>query len=142
VELLRVPNDVTQGVQARMERRHILFRKNHRFHAVICEVALSAGVVPRDVMPAQLDQLLQDMDLPTVRLGIIPTTAAHKALPLTGFWILDRRVVQIETLAASLALDQPHEVAVYERAFDQLAASAVYGAKAKTLIDKARAVGS
>ncbi|WP_237109143.1 helix-turn-helix transcriptional regulator [Nonomuraea sp. MG754425] len=139
VELLRVPNDVTQGVQARMERRHILFRRKHRFHAVICEVALSAGVVSREVMPAQLDQLLQDMDLPSVRLGIIPTTAPHQALPLTGFWILDRRVVQIETLAASLALNQSHEVAVYERAFDRLAASAVYGAKARALIGNARA---
>ncbi|NRQ38272.1 helix-turn-helix transcriptional regulator [Nonomuraea sp. NN258] len=139
VELLRVPNDVAQGVQARMERRHILFRKKHRFHAVICEVALSAGVVPPDVIPGQLDQLLRDMELPTVRLGVIPTTARHKALPLTGFWILDRRVVQIETLAASLALSQPHEVALYERAFEQLAASAVYGAKAKALIQEARA---
>ncbi|MEV3983598.1 helix-turn-helix transcriptional regulator [Nonomuraea sp. NPDC049758] len=139
VELLRVPNDVAQGVQARMERRHILFRKKHRFHAVICEVALSAGVVPPDVIPGQLDQLLHDMELPTVRLGIIPTAARHKALPLTGFWILDRRVVQIETLAASLALSQSHEVALYERAFEQLAASAVYGAKAKTLIREARA---
>ncbi|MEW1839864.1 Scr1 family TA system antitoxin-like transcriptional regulator [Nonomuraea angiospora] len=75
---------------------------------------------------------------PTVRLGIIPTRAAHKALPLTGFWILDRRVVQIETLAASLALNQSHEIALYERAFDQLAASAVYGTKAKALIGKVR----
>ncbi|WP_061296548.1 helix-turn-helix domain-containing protein [Herbidospora cretacea] len=139
VDLLQVPNDVAEAVQARMERRHILHRGRHRFHAVLCEVALTAGVVPAGVLPAQLDQLLGDMALKNVRLGVIPTSADHGSLPLTGFWILDRRTVQIETLAASLALTQPHEVALYERAFDRLAASAVYGDPARRLIAAAGA---
>ncbi len=141
VDLLQVPNDIAEAVQARMERRHILHRGRHRFHAVLCEVALTAGVVPAGVLPAQLDQLLGDMALKNVRLGVIPTSADHGSLPLTGFWILDRRVVQVETLAASLALTQPHEVALYERAFDRLAASAVYGDPARRLIAAARRSG-
>ncbi|RBQ20724.1 XRE family transcriptional regulator [Spongiactinospora rosea] len=139
VELHHLPDDVEQGIKARMERRHLLFTRGHRFHAVICEVALTAGVVPATVHVRQLDQLLGDVTLPNVRFGIIPTTATHHSLPLTGFWILDRRVVQIETLAASLALTQSHEITLYERAFDGLAASAVYGKAARDLISDARA---
>ncbi|MGJ6964965.1 helix-turn-helix domain-containing protein [Streptosporangium sp. G11] len=139
VDFLRVPNDIEQGVRARMERRHILYRSDHLFHAVICEVALTAGVVSPDVMRGQLDQLLTDAALPNLRLGIIPTTAPHHCLPLTGFWILDRRVVQIETLAASLALSQPQEITLYERAFEGFAASAIYGKPAQELIKAAKA---
>ena len=139
VDLLKVPNDVQQGVRARMERRDLLYRRDHLFHVVLCEVALTAGVVPSSVIQGQLDQLLADIALPSVRLGVIPTTAPHQCLPLTGFWILDRRVVQIETLAASLALSQSHEITLYERAFYRFAASAVYGKDVQELIRTAKA---
>jgi hypothetical protein len=51
-----------------------------------------------------------------------------------GFWILDEALVQFDTYSAELSLVRPDEIALYGRAFERLAALAVYGAESRTLI--------
>lgn len=70
-------------------------------------------------------------------MGIIPTRATHKFLPLHGFWILDNTTVLIETISAEIKLTQPRDIAVYAKAFERLASSAVYGRDARSLITSA-----
>ena len=59
-------------------------------------------------------------------------------MPLNnGFWILDEALVQFDTYSAELSLVRPDEVALYGRAFERLAALAVYGSEARMLITRA-----
>lgn len=132
-----LPDDVDDGVEARMERQKILYRGEHRFHMVFCETALTLGIAPADVLVGQLDRLLATSTLPRVHMGIIPTRATHKFLPLHGFWILDNTTVLIETISAEIKLTQPRDIAVYAKAFERLASSAVYGRDARSLITSA-----
>lgn len=136
------PDDVDAGVAARLERQQILYHGDRRFHMVISESVLMLGVVDRNVLIGQLDRLLAMSELPRMHMGIIPTRASHSYFPLHGFWILDDREVLIETYSAEIKLTQPQEIAVYEKAFERLANSAIYGRKARTLITHAlRALG-
>ncbi|MFC5183470.1 helix-turn-helix domain-containing protein [Actinomadura harenae] len=131
--------DVDTAVQARMDRQDVLRRgdRDRRFHMVMCEVALTIGLAADDVMIAQLERLLTLSILPRLSLGIIPTRARHRRAPHTGFWLLDERLVLVDTAAAELAITQPREIAVYVQEFDWLASSAVYGTAARELISSA-----
>lgn len=132
-----LPDDIEAGVQARMERQQILYRGDHRFHIVIGQSALTLGVVDTDVLIGQLDRLIALSSLPRVHLAIIPTRATFKFLPVHAFWILDAREVLVETISAEIKLTQSREVAVYAKAFDRLAASAISGKEARALIGRA-----
>lgn len=134
VDFHRLPDDIEAGVQARMERQRILYRGDRKFHMVITQSALTLGIVDIEIIGGQLDRLLALSSLPRLHLGIIPTRAEHKFFPLHGFWILDDREVLFETISAEVKLTQPQEVGVYARAFERLAASAVYGRAARSLI--------
>jgi transcriptional regulator with XRE-family HTH domain len=137
VEFYGLPDDVEAGVQARMERQQILYRGDHSFHVVFCQTALTIGVAKPDVLAGQLDRLLTLLSLVRVHMGVIPTRARHEFLPLHGFWILDAREVRAETISAEVKLTQPREVALYARAFDRFASSAVYGKEVRALITRA-----
>lgn len=132
-----LPNDVEAGVRARMERQQILYMGNHRFHIVIGQAALTLGVVDADVLIGQLDRLLTLSSLARIHLTVIPTRAKHEYLPVHGFWILDTREVLVETVSAEIKLTQSREVAVYARAFEHMASSAVNGKQSRALIIRA-----
>ncbi|TYK50452.1 helix-turn-helix domain-containing protein [Actinomadura decatromicini] len=131
--------DVETAVQARMDRQDILRRGNRdrRFHMVVCEVALTIGLADADVLVGQLERLLTLSIMPRLSLGVIPTRVRHRRAPHHGFWVLDERLVLVETAAAELAITQPREIAVYVQEFDWLASSAVYGPAARDLINGA-----
>ncbi|XVQ07269.1 helix-turn-helix domain-containing protein [Spirillospora sp. CA-255316] len=139
VDFHDLPDGIEAGVQARLERQQILYRGDRKFHMVITQSALTLGIVGTEVIGGQLDRLLTLSSLPRLHLGIIPTRAKHKFFPLHGFWILDDREVLFESISAEVKLTQPQEVAVYAKAFDRLATSAVYGREARTLITRATA---
>lgn len=137
IEFHGILDDIEAGVQARMERQQILYRGNHRFHIVIGQAALTLGVVNAGILAGQLDRLLTLSSLARVHLTIIPTGAKHGYLPLHGFWILDTREVLVETVSAEIKLTQSREVAVYARAFERMASSAVSGKQSRALIIRA-----
>jgi Domain of unknown function (DUF5753) len=137
VEFYGLPDDVEGGIQARMERQQILYQGDRSFHLVFCQTALSIGVAEDDVLAGQIDRLLALSSLARVHLGVIPTRATHKFLPLHGFWILDSREVRVETISAEVKLTQPREIALYAKAFDRFATSAVYGQTARKLMTQA-----
>jgi len=85
-------------------------------------------------MAGQLEHLLAALRLPRLRLGIVPTDAPYRVPLNNGFWIMDDALVQFDTYSAELSLIRPDEIALYARAFERLAALAVYGAEAKAII--------
>jgi transcriptional regulator with XRE-family HTH domain len=129
-------DDLDAGVAERMERQAILYRGNHRFHFILAEQALLTMVGDVNTMIGQLDRLLAVMSLPRVAFGIIPSHAEYWT-PTNQFIMFDDRLVHVETISAELSVSQPHEVAVYTKAFQQLSEQAVIGAAARALITAA-----
>jgi hypothetical protein len=137
VEFNAVPDDLDTAVAARLERQRVLRHGDHRFAVVLEEWALRSRIGGTEMMIGQLTHLVQELALPSVTLGIIPANVERTMWSSPGFWIFDESRVLIETPAAELAITQPGEIAVYRRTFAALAAMAVYGSKAKELINHA-----
>jgi len=137
IDFVRVPDDAEEGATARLDRQRVLTHGDRRFHMVLGEQALHTNVGGTEVMAGQLEHLLAAGKLPRLRLGIIPLNAPYRVPLNNGFWILDEALVQFDTYTAELSLTRPDEIALYGRAFERLAAMAVYGGEAQTLIARA-----
>lgn len=135
IAFYEVPDDLDAGVSARMERQQVLYEHGHHFHIVMTEQALRTEVGSRDLMVGQLDRLLAISSLPRLKLGVIPEHAPY-TVPSNQFIIFDDRLVHVEAVSAELTITQPREVALYDKAFRGLAALAVYGPGARTLISR------
>ena len=103
---------------------------------VLGQQALHTNVGGTEVMAGQLEHLLTVLRLPRLRLGIIPFDAPYRVPLNNGFWILDEALVQFDTYSAELSLVKPDEIALYGRAFERLAALAVYGAEARAILHR------
>ncbi len=136
IDFLRVPDDAELGAAARLERQRVLTHGDRRFHMVIGEQALHTDVGGPEVMAAQLEHLLKAMKLPRMRLGVIPYAAPYRVPLNNGFWILDDALVQFDTYSAELSLVRPDEIAIYGRAFERLAALAVYGPEVGAVVSR------
>ncbi|MGH3669861.1 MAG: Scr1 family TA system antitoxin-like transcriptional regulator, partial [Pseudonocardiaceae bacterium] len=89
------------------------------------------------VMTGQLDRLLTIMSEHRISLGVIPSTGRRYTWLSVGFWIFDQHTVHIDTPSAELTITQRSEIAVFEKKFARHQQSAVYGQKARDLINKA-----
>jgi transcriptional regulator with XRE-family HTH domain len=132
-----IPNDVSEAVTARLGRAAILRQGNHRFAFLVEESVLRAGQGGPEVMAGQLGHLLSVMSLPSVSLGVIPFLPDRSLWVQETFVILDEATVEVELLTARITVTQLRELADYGRAFTRLAAMAVYGTKARSLITAA-----
>lgn len=134
ITFYQIPDDLTEGVAARMQRQYIIYKGNHRFHFILAQQALLTTVGDTQVMLGQLDRLLTFLSLPRIRLGIIPATETYQ-VPTNQFIMFDERVVHVETISAELAITQPREIALYAKTFHQLSKQAVYGQMAEEMIN-------
>jgi transcriptional regulator with XRE-family HTH domain len=132
-----IPNDVAEAVEARMARSHVIRDGRRRFALLVEESVLQYRIGDHETMAGQLGHLLAVMSLPAVSLGVIPFTASRRMWPLEACYIYDDQVVQVELLTADVTVRAPSEVATYVKAFAELQALAVYGAKARALITSA-----
>jgi hypothetical protein len=137
IDFVRAPQDAEEGADARLERQRVLTHGDRRFHMLLGEQCLHTNVGGTEVMAGQLEHLLALLRLPRLRLGIIPFDAPYRVPLNNGFWLLDESMVQFDTYTAELSLIRPDEIAMYSRAFERLAALAVYGAEARAMIAKA-----
>jgi transcriptional regulator with XRE-family HTH domain len=137
IEFRRIPDDVEEGAQTRIDNQKILTHGDRRFHILIGQQALYTNVGGTSVMTAQLQQLLAALRLPRVAIGVIPLNAPYRVQLHNAFWILDDNLVQFDTYTAQLTLTRPDEIAVYGRAFERLVALAAYGAGAREMITEA-----
>lgn len=134
VDFHGIPDDVEEGVKARMNAQGVLMRGDRRFLLLIGQAALYTLVGGPEVMREQLSHLLEAMRMPRVSLGVVPFSAAYTVPRNNAFTIYDNRLVTVATYTAELSLKQRHEVATYEKAFDRLASLAVKGERAGALI--------
>ena len=136
IEFLGTSNDLDEAVAVRMERQHVLYRGDKRFHVVLEEQALRTWFGTRDVQLGQLDRLLALMSLPNVSLGIVPLMIERTAVGSAGFWIFDDSLVALETPTASIEVTRPQEIDQYVRMFGVLAEPAVHGRAARDVVTR------
>lgn len=130
-------DDVADAVAARMERQRVLYEGDRRFAFLVEESVLRAGIGGAEVMSGQLGHLISVASLPNVSLGVVPMKPDRTRWPAEGFWLFDSTQVNVELISGYLTITQPSEVAMYAETFAELAALAVYGAAARTLITSA-----
>jgi transcriptional regulator with XRE-family HTH domain len=131
------PNDVEAAVAARMARQSVLRKPGHRFAFVIEEAVLYYRHGDNAAMAEQLSRLLNSSGLPSVSLGVIPLGAARpKQWVLETFTLFDADHVEVELLSAQVTVTTPSEVARYAAAFEDLAATALYGEAARSLYER------
>jgi transcriptional regulator with XRE-family HTH domain len=130
----RVPPTIDEAVRLRMQRQEALYAQNKHYRFVLTEAVLRYTMVPYDIMVAQLEKLLVVSTLRNVELGVIPFGALLETDARHGFWIIDDRLVIVETYAAELRLTDQGEIALYGRVFDRMANNAVHGDEARRLI--------
>ncbi|MFI6595037.1 helix-turn-helix domain-containing protein [Nonomuraea sp. NPDC050536] len=136
IRLHEIPDDLEEGLQARMDRQQILYTPGHRFHFVLSEAALRNLLCPPEVLMGQIERLIATATLPNVALGVIPFTARLPKSPVHGFWLYGERLVTVETFAAELSLTQPEEIALYGKIFDLMREVAVYGKAARAVMTR------
>jgi transcriptional regulator with XRE-family HTH domain len=134
INFFRVPDDAEEGADARIEQQRVLTHGDRRFHMLLGEQVLHTNVGGAEVMTGELEHLLGLLRLPRMRLGVIPFDAPYRVPLNNGFWLLDESLVQFDTCTAELSLIRPDEIELYGRAFERLAALAVYGAEARAII--------
>ena len=139
ITFFRVPDDAEDSADARIARQQVLTHGDRRFHMLLGEQCLHTNVGGAEVMAAQLERLLELLRLPRMRLGIIPFNAPYRVPLNNGFWLMDDSLVQFDTYTAELSLIRPDEIETYSRAFERLAALAVYGAETLGSIERALA---
>jgi transcriptional regulator with XRE-family HTH domain len=138
-EIMAMPEDDTEAANAiRMQRQRILRLGERRFVFLLAEQVVRSRVPSPPAMLDQLDHLSDVMSWPRVSLGLIPATSGLNGHSQTSFWIFDESLVQIETLCTGLDITRPDEVALYASAFERMRREAVFGRKARTIIDGAR----
>lgn len=118
-------NERDQAVEARLERQSVL-GSTREFHFVLTEGALRWNMGGAVTMLAQLDHLIELTERGTVRLGVIPWTAAVSVSVLHGFDIYDSRAVLLSTQTATALITDEREVADYENHFVEVERYATY----------------
>ncbi|MEV7423551.1 helix-turn-helix transcriptional regulator [Streptomyces sp. NPDC091212] len=137
---------IDRHVALRLERQTLLDRQDAPvFWAVLDETVLRRPVGSRAVMRAQLDRLLEMIELPRVTLQIAtfatgPHAGTYSPFVLFRFDIPEvRDMVYIEYLTGALYLDEDSEVTAHMQAMDMMVTHAEPATRTKDLLTGFRA---
>lgn len=132
-----IPDDVDEAAAARVERSRIIREGDHRFGILLEESVLRHVVGDAATMAGQLGYLLSVMALPAVSVGVVPAGRPRDMWTLETFTVFDEERVHVELLTAAVTVTTPGEITQYAHAFEEMAALAVYGSGARSLISAA-----
>jgi transcriptional regulator with XRE-family HTH domain len=135
-DFLGAPDDTEDTVATKAERTAVVLNPTKRIAVVLGEQALHTRFGNPTEHREQLRHLVWVMRLPFVSVGIIPADVQRHAVATIGFWIFDNNAVALETPTAAIKVTRPQEIALYARMFEQLQSEAVYGRKARQLIER------
>ncbi|WP_037972578.1 DUF5753 domain-containing protein [Streptomyces sp. NRRL WC-3742] len=135
VDFHGTPDDIRAGVAARTARAQYIGQEGRTYHVLLGEQALLTNIGGSEVMRGQLRRLAEAIDLPGLKLGIIPARARLLVYPGDGFALFDDRRAEVEGFRGAETITDPARLDVFRRAFDRLKVSAVYGPAARDLIE-------
>ena len=125
------PREIEHRVELRVSRQKLLTRiEPPRFWAVVDEAVLRRQIGGPEVMRPQLEHMLKAIELPNVRIQIIPFALGGHAAAGGAFSILRfpdvelPDVVYIEQLTSALYLDKRDDVDQYTASMENLCVQA------------------
>lgn len=131
------PDDqVVASVASRRARNLQLADPSRRWVLIQTTGALTWQLRSPAVMADQMDRLREASLLPNVRLGVIPAMARADFTVAHGFHLYDRRAVLVATKTATALINDPADIATYEKLFSQLEQLAVYDDECRDLLNK------
>jgi transcriptional regulator with XRE-family HTH domain len=110
--------------------------EGRRLVFVVAEAALRTWPGSGDSMLGQLAYLAETSGRHDVRLGVVPGGIVPRA-PLHGFTLYDDVAVTVATFTREMTLTDPDEVRAYAEIFDSFDRAAVFGSRARGLVEKA-----
>ena len=134
ISLRGLPNDVAEGVRARLDRQQVLYEPGKQFRFLMTEAALRYLLCPPEVLRGQLDRLLVVAGLPNVEVAVLPFSAQLPYPALHGFWMYDEQLVLVDTNTAELSLRDQDDIALYMRLFELMWSTAKIGLAAREVI--------
>lgn len=131
--------DITEAdadalIAERIKRQSILYQPGRAIEVILNESALWSTPGAIDTLLGQLDRLISFAELPSLEIRVVPRDVPMPIAPLACFALYDNEFVLVETLTGEQRLDDPDEVTIYIKAFDQLRAASATGPQAVTLI--------
>lgn len=127
-------------VANRRWRQRLLTETGRTFIQLVSGPALLWALGGAEVMGPQLEHLALASRLPSVRLGVIPPTAAVDVVPLHNIDLYERvggeRTVVVGTLGGTVILDDPPDLDTHQALIDRLGELAVWGDDARAELDR------
>ncbi|MCG5216003.1 helix-turn-helix domain-containing protein [Streptosporangium sp. KLBMP 9127] len=138
IDFRGIPDDLDAALAARVQQQEVLNNGDTRFAIVIGEQALRTRLVGATDMAAQLRRLMElTSGVANMSFGILPSAERPPIWPPENFWIYDGDRVRVDTVPGQVQHREPSDVAVYEKAFEHLAGAALYGERARDLLQRA-----
>lgn len=138
------PEEIDRRVNLRMTRQKILTREEPaQLWAVVDEAALTRPIGGSKVMRGQIEALFELIEMPNVRVQIIPFEAGGHAAAGGAFTILRFAdpelpdVVYVEQLTSALYLDKADDVDTYTAAMERLCIEARPPAETPEFLERA-----
>lgn len=122
-------------VAARLARQAVL-DTDRQFHFLLTEGVLRWHVGSPHIMVGQAEHLADLIDLPNVRLGIVPWTRPTNRPVSHAFQIYDERAIMLTTETSVALITDPGEIANFADRFEIYAAFADYGSEARSVFER------
>lgn len=132
--------DVSEQLATRVARSAVIHREPApHLSVVLGEAALHVCVGGERVLRAQLEHLVSLAELSNVDIRVIPySVGAHRSLGVTFHYLRleapDIKRVYLEGLTSATYVHVDSEIAVYERAFDQVRSAAADAAESVNIL--------
>lgn len=123
--------DLDQAVAARLQRQTVLRERIPRATLIMTEGALRWQAGSARLMIEQLDAIAAALNLPNVRIGIIPYTTPVAFFPRHGFHLYDSDAAIIGTETGTATIVDSEDVSRYEQMFADLENVAATGDDAR-----------
>ncbi|MCP2342047.1 hypothetical protein FHU30_007436 [Actinomadura rupiterrae] len=124
-------NELERRVELRMRRQTVAQESGLSLWVVLDEAVLHKQVGDKQVMRAQLERLVTEARTSRLALHVIPSESGGHAATSGAFGIFvfpdddDRDSVYVDTMAGTLYLDRPSDVAAANLVFDHLLVAAL-----------------
>jgi hypothetical protein len=144
-------DEVDRRVQLRRERQALLTRVTDppAMGVILNEAVIRRPIGSEAIMAGQLARLLDVGELPNVAVRVVPFAhGMHPGVTTGAFTMLEFSIngtgmptepttIYIEGHAGALYLDKPHEVVLYEQAFNQIQRASLSEVASRKLIAEA-----
>jgi hypothetical protein len=129
-------SSIDEAVRTRMERQQALY-SGKQIEFVFSEAALMLPIAEPHVMRAQAERIMAMIGISSVRIGILALGQPMKLLALSSYSLSEFAhggEVRMETVSSSLVINDPAEVQLFRKHFDQASKIAKTGDEARALL--------